>query len=156
MSASTKRAAIRNIAIIAHVDHGKTTLVDALLKQSGTFREGELVPTCVLDSNDLERERGITILSKNTAVDYDNTRINIVDTPGHADFGGEVERVMLVVDAVLLLVDAVDGPMPQTRFVLEKALQAGHKVIVVVNKMDRADARPDWVINETFDLFAEL
>jgi small GTP-binding protein len=142
---------LRNIAIIAHVDHGKTTLLDGMLKQGGAFRDNQEVAERVMDRMDQERERGITIISKHTAIHYAGVKINVVDTPGHADFGGEVERVMLVVDAVLLLVDAVDGPMPQTRFVLEKALQAGHKVIVVVNKMDRADARPDWVINETFD-----
>ena len=138
---------LRNIAIIAHVDHGKTTLLDGMLKQGGAFRDNQEVAERVMDRMDQERERGITIISKHTAIHYAGVKINVVDTPGHADFGGEVERVMLVVDAVLLLVDAVDGPMPQTRFVLEKALQAGHKVIVVVNKMDRADARPDWVIN---------
>lgn len=147
---------LRNIAIIAHVDHGKTTLVDAMLKQSRIFRENQAVEERVLDSNALERERGITILSKTTAVSYRGTRINIVDTPGHADFGGEVERVMNMVDGVLLLVDAVDGPMPQTRFVLRKALQAGHRAIVVVNKIDRPQARPNWVVNETFDLFVDL
>lgn len=147
---------IRNIAIIAHVDHGKTTLVDAMLKQSRVFRENQAVEERVLDSNALERERGITILSKTTAVTYRGTKINIVDTPGHADFGGEVERVMNMVDGVLLLVDAVDGPMPQTKFVLRKALQAGHRAIVVVNKIDRPQARPNWVVNETFDLFVDL
>ncbi len=147
---------IRNIAIIAHVDHGKTTLVDAMLKQSRVFRENQTVEERVLDSNALERERGITILSKTTAVIYRGTKINIVDTPGHADFGGEVERVMNMVDGVLLLVDAVDGPMPQTKFVLRKALQAGHHAIVVVNKIDRPQARPNWVVNETFDLFVDL
>ncbi|MCX7792675.1 MAG: translational GTPase TypA [Chloroflexaceae bacterium] len=147
---------IRNIAIIAHVDHGKTTLVDAMLKQSRVFRENQAVEERVLDSNALERERGITILSKTTAVSYRGTKINIVDTPGHADFGGEVERVMNMVDGVLLLVDAVDGPMPQTKFVLRKALQAGHRAIVVVNKIDRPQARPNWVVNETFDLFVDL
>lgn len=147
---------LRNIAIIAHVDHGKTTLVDAMLKQSRVFRENQAVEERVLDSNALERERGITILSKTTAVSYRGTRINIVDTPGHADFGGEVERVMNMVDGVLLLVDAVDGPMPQTKFVLRKALQAGHRAIVVVNKIDRPQARPNWVVNETFDLFVDL
>jgi len=136
---------LRNIAIIAHVDHGKTTLLDGMLKQGGAFRDNQEVAERVMDRMDQERERGITIISKHTAIHYAGVKINVVDTPGHADFGGEVERVMLVVDAVLLLVDAVDGPMPQTRFVLEKALQAGHKVIVVVNKMDRADARPDWL-----------
>ena len=151
-----KRSELRNVAIIAHVDHGKTTLVDGLLRQSRTFRENQQVNERVMDSNDLERERGITIMAKNTAVNYKGTKINIVDTPGHADFGGEVERVMNMVDGVLLLVDAVDGPMPQTRFVLRKALQAGHKAIVVVNKIDRPNARPQWVVNETFDLFVEL
>src|SRR6476469_2194828 len=148
--------AIRNIAIIAHVDHGKTTLVDKLLRQSGTFRENQQVETRVMDSNDLEKERGITILSKNCAVEYNGTHINIVDTPGHADFGGEVERVLSMVDSVLLLVDAVDGPMPQTRFVTRKALALGLKPIVVVNKVDRPGARPDWVVNHTFDLFDKL
>jgi GTP-binding protein len=151
-----KRIDIRNIAIIAHVDHGKTTLVDAMLRQSRIFRENQQVAERVLDSNDLERERGITIMSKNTAVSYKGVKINIVDTPGHADFGGEVERVMNMVDGVLLLVDAVDGPMPQTRFVLRKALQAGHQAIVVVNKIDRPNARPNHVVNETFDLFVDL
>ncbi len=151
-----KRNDIRNIAIIAHVDHGKTTLVDAMLRQSRIFRENQHVAERVMDSNDLERERGITIMAKNTAVIYKDVKINIVDTPGHADFGGEVERVMNMVDGVLLLVDAVDGPMPQTRFVLRKALQAGHKAIVVVNKIDRANARPNHVVNETFDLFVDL
>ena len=147
---------LRNIAIIAHVDHGKTTLLDGMLRQGGVFRDNQEVAERVMDRMDQERERGITIVSKHTAITYRGHKINVVDTPGHADFGGEVERVMLVVDGVLLLVDAVDGPMPQTRFVLEKALQAGHKVVVVVNKMDRPDARADWVVNETFDLFAEL
>ncbi len=148
--------ALRNIAIIAHVDHGKTTLVDKLLQQSGTFRDNQQVAERVLDSNDLEKERGITILSKNCAVEFDGTHINIVDTPGHADFGGEVERVLSMVDGVLLLVDAVEGPMPQTRFVTRKALAQGLKPIVVVNKIDRPGARPDWVINQTFDLFDKL
>ncbi len=152
---NTKRA-IRNIAIIAHVDHGKTTLVDQLLRQSGTFRENQQVDSRVMDSNDLEKERGITILSKNCAVEYKGTHINIVDTPGHADFGGEVERVLSMVDSVLLLVDAVEGPMPQTRFVTRKALALGLKPIVVVNKIDRPAARPDWVINATFELFDKL
>jgi GTP-binding protein len=147
---------IRNIAIIAHVDHGKTTLVDQLLRQSGTFRDNQQVAERVMDSNDLERERGITILAKNTAVDYKGIRINIVDTPGHADFGGEVERVLSMVDGVLLLVDAVEGPMPQTRFVTRKALALGLKPIVVINKVDRPGARPDWVVNETFDLMDKL
>ena len=148
--------AIRNIAIIAHVDHGKTTLVDQLLRQSGTFRENQQVAERVMDSNDLEKERGITILAKNCAIQYGQTHINIVDTPGHADFGGEVERVLSMVDSVLLLVDAVEGPMPQTRFVTRKALALGLKPIVVINKIDRPGARPDWVINQTFDLFDKL
>ena len=148
--------AIRNIAIIAHVDHGKTTLVDQLLKQSGTFRANQAVAERVMDSNDIERERGITILAKNCAVEYEGTHINIIDTPGHADFGGEVERVLSMVDGVLLLVDAVEGPMPQTRFVTTKALALGLKPIVVINKSDRPGARPDWVINQTFDLFDKL
>ena len=147
---------IRNIAIIAHVDHGKTTLVDQLLRQSGTFRDNEKVTERVMDSNDIERERGITILAKNCAVEWKGTHINIVDTPGHADFGGEVERVLSMVDSVLLLVDAVEGPMPQTRFVTKKALALGLKPIVVVNKVDRPGARPDYVINATFDLFDKL
>jgi len=147
---------IRNIAIIAHVDHGKTTLVDQLLRQSGTFASHQQVSERVMDSNDLEKERGITILSKNCAIDFEGTHINIVDTPGHADFGGEVERVLSMVDGVLLLVDAVEGPMPQTRFVTRKALALGLKPIVVVNKIDRPGARPDWVINHTFDLFDKL
>ena len=147
---------IRNIAIIAHVDHGKTTLVDKLLRQSGTFAAYQHVQERVMDSNDLERERGITILAKNCAVTYDGTHINIVDTPGHADFGGEVERVLSMVDSVLLLVDAVEGPMPQTRFVTRKALALGLKPIVVVNKVDRPSARPDWVVNHTFELFDKL
>jgi GTP-binding protein len=147
---------IRNIAIIAHVDHGKTTLVDQLLRQSGTFRDNQQVAERVMDSNDLERERGITILAKNCAVRWNGTHINIVDTPGHADFGGEVERVLSMVDGVLLLVDAVEGPMPQTRFVTKKALALGLKPIVVVNKVDRPGSRPDYVINATFDLFDKL
>jgi GTP-binding protein len=151
----TQRA-LRNIAIIAHVDHGKTTLVDKLLQQSGTFRDNQQVAERVMDSNDLERERGITILAKNCAVEYRGTHINIVDTPGHADFGGEVERVLSMVDGVLLLVDAVEGPMPQTRFVTRKALALGLKPIVVVNKIDRPGARPDYVVNATFDLFDKL
>jgi GTP-binding protein len=153
---STEQRALRNIAIIAHVDHGKTTLVDQLLRQSGTFRENQQVDTRVMDSNDLEKERGITILAKNCAVEYKGTHINIVDTPGHADFGGEVERVLSMVDSVLLLVDAVEGPMPQTRFVTRKALALGLKPIVVVNKIDRPGARPEWVINATFELFDKL
>jgi len=151
----TKRA-LRNIAIIAHVDHGKTTLVDQLLRQSGTFRSNEKMTERVMDSNDLEKERGITILSKNCSVEYDGTHINIVDTPGHADFGGEVERVLSMVDGVLLLVDAVEGPIPQTRFVTKKALALGLKPIVVINKVDRPGARCDYVINATFELFDKL
>jgi GTP-binding protein len=147
---------LRNIAIIAHVDHGKTTLVDKLLHQAGTFAAHQHIAERVMDSNDLERERGITILAKNTAVDYRGTHINIVDTPGHADFGGEVERVLSMVDGVLLLVDAVEGPMPQTRFVTRKALAQGLKPIVVVNKVDRDGARPDWVVTQTFDLMDKL
>ncbi len=147
---------LRNIAIIAHVDHGKTTLVDAMLKQSHIFRENQTVVERVMDSNDLERERGITILAKNTAITYRGIKINIVDTPGHADFGGEVERVLNMVDGVLLLVDAVDGPMPQTRFVLRKALELGHKAIVVINKVDRPNAQLNHVANATFDLFIDL
>jgi GTP-binding protein len=147
---------LRNIAIIAHVDHGKTTLVDKLLKQSGTLDRNEIGQERVMDSNDLERERGITILAKNTAIRWNDYRINIVDTPGHADFGGEVERVMSMVDCVLLLVDAVDGPMPQTRFVTQKAFAAGLRPIVVINKIDRPGARPDWVIDQVFDLFDNL
>ncbi|MCJ7806856.1 MAG: translational GTPase TypA, partial [Clostridia bacterium] len=147
---------IRNIAIIAHVDHGKTTLVDGLLHQTGIFRENERVVERVMDSSDLERERGITILSKNTAVHYGSTKINIVDTPGHADFGGEVERVLRMVDGALLLVDAFEGPMAQTKFVLRKALEVGLRIIVVINKIDRPDARPEEVLNEVFDLFVEL
>lgn len=150
------RSDLRNIAIIAHVDHGKTTLVDGMLKQSHIFRDNQVVAERIMDSNDLERERGITILAKNTAITYRGIRINIVDTPGHADFGGEVERVLNMVDGVLLLVDAVDGPMPQTRFVLRKALELGHKAIVVINKMDRPNARLNHVANATFDLFIDL
>ena len=147
---------LRNIAIIAHVDHGKTTMVDGLLKQSGTFRDNQKVETCVMDSNDLERERGITILSKCTSVDWKGTRINIVDTPGHADFGGEVERILSMVDGVVLLVDSSEGPMPQTKFVTGKALKLGLKPIVVINKADKADARVDEVLDEIFDLFVSL
>lgn len=147
---------MRNIAIIAHVDHGKTTLVDGLLRQSGTFRDNQKVADCVMDSNALERERGITILSKCTSVDWHGTHINIVDTPGHADFGGEVERILSMVDGVVLLVDASEGPMPQTKFVLGKALKIGLKPIVVINKADKPDARPDEVLNEIFDLFVSL
>lgn len=148
--------AIRNIAIIAHVDHGKTTMVDKLLQCAGTFRSNQVVDERVMDSNAIEKERGITILAKNCAVEYEGIHINIIDTPGHADFGGEVERVLSMVDGVLLLVDAVDGPMPQTRFVTRKALAAGLKPIVVVNKVDRPGARPEWVVNQTFDLFDKL
>ena len=148
--------ALRNVAIIAHVDHGKTTLVDQLLKQSGTFRSNEHVSDRVMDSGDIEKERGITILAKNCAAEFEGTHINIIDTPGHADFGGEVERVLSMVDGVLLLVDAVEGPMPQTRFVTRKALELGLKPIVVVNKIDRGGARPDYAVNETFDLFDKL
>ena len=147
---------IRNIAIIAHVDHGKTTLVDSLLKSSHTFRDNQVVDTCVMDSNSIERERGITILAKNTAINYNNVRINIVDTPGHADFGGEVERIMSMVDGVVLVVDAYEGTMPQTRFVLKKALEAGHKPIVVINKIDKPSARPAEVIDEVLMLLMEL
>ncbi|MFA5854147.1 MAG: translational GTPase TypA [Patescibacteria group bacterium] len=148
---------IRNIAIIAHVDHGKTTLVDALLKQSLNFKQkSDAVTELMMDSNDLERERGITIFSKNASVNYKNSKINIIDTPGHADFGGEVERIMRMVDGVLLVVDAKEGPMPQTKFVLRKAIQAGHKAIVVINKIDKPGARAEWTVNKTFDLFVEL
>ena len=147
---------LRNIAIIAHVDHGKTTLVDKLLLQSGTLSERGQPVERVMDSNDLERERGITILAKNTAINWNGYRINIVDTPGHADFGGEVERILSMVDSVLLLVDAVEGPMPQTRFVTQKAFQHELNPIVVINKVDRDGARPDWVLNQTFDLFDSL
>ncbi len=147
---------LRNIAIIAHVDHGKTTLVDRLLQQSGTFRSNEKVAERAMDSNDLEKERGITILAKATSVMWKDIRINIVDTPGHADFGGEVERILNMVDGVLVLVDAAEGPLPQTKFVVAKALKRGFKPIVVINKVDRSDARPVEVINEVFDLFAAL
>src|SRR3954447_18360518 len=147
---------IRNIAIIAHVDHGKTTLVDKLLVQAGTFASHQHIAERVMDSNDLERERGITILAKNCSINYGDTHINIVDTPGHADFGGEVERVLGMVDGVLLLVDAVEGPMPQTRFVTLKALKLGLQPIVVINKIDRPGARSEWVVNETFELFDRL
>src|SRR6188472_184426 len=147
---------IRNVAIVAHVDHGKTTLVDALLRQSGIFRANERVVERVMDSNDLERERGITILAKNTAVHYHDTLINIVDTPGHADFGGEVERTLAMVDGIVLLVDASEGPLPQTRFVLRKALERRLVPVVVINKIDRPDARPQEVLNEIYDLFIDL
>ena len=147
---------IKNIAIIAHVDHGKTTLVDQLLKSTETFRTNEMVETCVMDSNDIERERGITILAKTTAVHYQDYKINILDTPGHADFSGEVERIMGMVDGVLLVVDAYEGTMPQTRFVLKKALEYHHKAIVVINKIDKPSARPAVVIDEVLDLFIDL
>src|SRR5713226_7975798 len=147
---------IRNLAIIAHVDHGKTTLVDKLLHQSGTFAAHQHIAERVMDSNELERERGITILAKNTAVDYQGVKINIVDTPGHADFGGEVERTLAMVDGVMLLVDASEGPLPQTRFVLKKAFESGLPPIVCVNKIDRADARPAAVLDEIYDLFIDL
>src|SRR4030088_1468409 len=147
---------IRNVAIIAHVDHGKTTLVDAMLKQSGIFRENEAVMDRVMDSNELERERGITILAKITGIRYGGVKINIVDTPGHSDFGGEVERALKMVDGVMLLVDASEGPLPQTRYVLTKALEAFMPVIVVVNKIDRPDARAQEVLNEVYDLFIDL
>jgi len=147
---------LRNIAIIAHVDHGKTTLVDKLLSQSQTFDDHFQATERMMDSNDLEKERGITISSKNTAIKWGDYRINIVDTPGHADFGGEVERILSMVDSVLLLVDAVDGPMPQTRFVTKKAFEQGLNPIVVINKIDRPSARPDWVIDQVFDLFDQL
>src|ERR1700756_4379171 len=151
-----KRSDLRNVAIIAHVDHGKTTLVDQMLRQSGMFRESELRGEQILDSNDLERERGITILAKNIALTFGGTKVNIIDTPGHADFGGEVERVLKMADGALLLVDAAEGPMPQTRFVLRKAFECGLRPIVVINKIDRADARPVDVLNLVFDLFVEL
>ena len=151
-----KREDLRNIAIIAHVDHGKTTLVDAMLKQGGVFRANQDVPTCVMDSNDLERERGITILAKNTSAVYNNVKINIVDTPGHADFGGEVERVLKMINGVVLLVDAYEGPMPQTRFVLQKALEMNHRIIICINKIDKPGARCQEVLNEVYDLLIEL
>ena len=146
----------KNIAIIAHVDHGKTTLIDAVLKQAGVFRDNQNIAERVMDSNDLERERGITIFSKNAAFQYQGYKINIVDTPGHADFGGEVQRIMKMVDSVLLLVDAFEGPMPQTKYVLKKSLEQGLRPIVVINKIDRPNARPDEVLNAVFDLFVEL
>ena len=151
-----KREDVRNIAIIAHVDHGKTTLVDELLKQSGAFRENQEVAERVMDSNDIEKERGITILSKNTGVVYDGVKINIVDTPGHADFGGEVERVLKMVNGVILVVDAFEGPMPQTKFVLRKALELDLSLIVCINKVDRPEARPEEVVDETLELLMEL
>src|SRR5437867_4396346 len=152
----TVRSDVRNIAIIAHVDHGKTTLVDGFLRQAGSFRAGEVIADCAMDSNDLERERGITILAKFTAITWKGTRINIVDTPGHADFGGEVERVLSMVDSVLLLVDAFEGPMPQTRFVTRKALALGLRPILVVNKIDRDGCDPHGTVNGVFDLFCHL
>src|ERR1700694_5987976 len=151
----TRRDDIRNVAIIANVDHGKTTLVDVMLRQSGQFRESELKGKCILDSNDQERERGITILAKNIAINYGTTKINIIDTPGHADFGGEVERTLQMADGALVLVDAFEGPMPQTKFVLRKAFANQLRPIVVINKIDRPDARPNEVLNEIFDTFVE-
>src|ERR1700740_1786721 len=151
-----KRADIRNVAIIAHVDRGNTPLLDQMLRQSGLFRESELRGERILDTNDLERERGITILAKNIAMTLGGTKVNIIDTPGHADFGGEVERVLKMADGALLLVDAAEGPLPQTRFVLRKAFECGLRPIVIINKIDRADARPIEVLNAVFDLFAEL
>src|SRR3984885_11283742 len=151
-----KREKIRNIAIIAHIDHGKTTLLDSLLKQSNIFRDNQAVPERMMDSYDQEKERGITIFAKHTSVNFEDFKINIIDTPGHADFSGEVERILGMVDSVLLLVDAQEGPMPQTRFVLSKSLKMGLKPIVVLNKIDRPHANPDKVLNDTFDLFAEL
>src|SRR5215475_6854975 len=156
MNRMSERTNIRNIAIIAHVDHGKTTLVDAMLRQSGAFRANEAVVERVMDSNELERERGITILAKNTAVRYHDVKINIVDTPGHSDFGGEVERVLKMVDGVMLLVDAAEGCLPQTRFVLRKALEARLPAIALVNKIDRQDARPAEVVDEIYELFLDL
>ena len=153
---SINRENIRNIAIIAHVDHGKTTLVDELLKQSGTFRENQEIAERVMDSNDIERERGITILSKNTAIHYKDTKINIIDTPGHADFGGEVERVLKMVNGVILVVDAYEGVMPQTKFVLQKALDLNLDLIICVNKIDRPEARPEEVVDEVLELLLEL
>jgi len=150
------RKDIRNIAIIAHVDHGKTTLVDAMLKQAGEFRENQQVEVRVMDSNDLEKERGITILAKNTAIVYKDTKINVIDTPGHADFSGEVERVLKMVNGVLILIDATEGPMPQTRFVMQKAMEYGHKMIVVVNKIDKKDARTEQISEEFYDLLFDL
>jgi len=159
MSPTTRfavRSDIRNLAIVAHVDHGKTTLVDAMLRQTGAFRSNQALVDRVLDSGDLEREKGITILAKQTTVDYDGVRLNIVDTPGHADFGGEVERSLLMVDAVLLLVDAAEGPLPQTRYVLQKAMARALPVVVALNKIDRSDARPAEVLDEVLELFMDL
>ncbi|MEO2033043.1 MAG: GTP-binding protein, partial [Planctomycetaceae bacterium] len=153
---TTRRDDIRNIAIIAHVDHGKTSLVDCLIHQSGMFRENQKQQECILDSNELERERGITILAKNIAMMYEGVRVNIIDTPGHADFGGEVERVLQMADGALLLVDAFEGPRPQTRYVLQKALECGLELMVVINKIDRPDCRPEEVLSATFDLLVEL
>src|SRR5438093_1713827 len=155
-SGKQQRSDVRNVAIIAHVDHGKTTLVDQMLRQSGLFRESELRGERILDSNDLERERGITILAKNISLTLGGTKVNIIDAPGHADFGGEVERVLKMADGALLLVDAAEGPLPQTRFVLRKAFECGLRPIVVINKIDRPDARPTEVLNAVFDLFVEL
>ena len=151
-----KREDLRNVAIIAHVDHGKTTLVDEMLKQGGIFRENQVTTERVMDSGALERERGITILAKNTSVHYNGVKINIIDTPGHADFGGEVERILKMVNGVVLLVDAAEGPMPQTRFVLSKALEMNHRVIIVINKVDRPDARSHEVVDEVLELFLDL
>ncbi len=153
---SPRRNDLRNVAIVAHVDHGKTTLVDHMLRQAGTFRANEVLIECVMDSNDLERERGITILAKNTSMTYRGVKVNVVDTPGHSDFGGEVERTLMMADAAILLVDCAEGPLPQTRFVLSKCLERGFPIIVVINKIDRQDARPDEVLNEIFDLFCDL
>src|SRR5262249_56130545 len=150
------RRDLRNIAIVAHVDHGKTTLVDYVLRQTGSFRENEVVAERVMDSNDLERERGITILAKNTSVRFRGVKINIVDTPGHSDFGGEVERTLMMADGALLLVDAAEGPLPQTRFVLSKCLERGFPIVVVINKIDRSDSRAHEVLSEVFDLFSAL
>src|SRR5947207_13503195 len=155
-SGEIARDDVRNVAIVAHVDHGKTTLVDAMLRQTGAFRANEAVVDRVLDSGDLEREKGITILAKQTTVDYDGVRLNIVDTPGHADFGGEVERSLLMVDSVLLLVDAAEGPLPQTRYVLQKAMARRLPVVVALNKIDRGDARPGEVLDEVYELFIDL
>src|SRR5262245_61367435 len=156
MSVVEQRPDVRNFAIIAHIDHGKTTLVDAMLRQAGIFRDNEAVPERVMDSNDQERERGITILAKNTAISYQGVKFNVLDTPGHADFGGEVERVLSLADGVILLVDAAEGPLPQTRFVLRKAFERGLPPVVVINKIDRGDARPREVLNEVYDLLIDL
>ncbi|MGD8954902.1 MAG: GTP-binding protein, partial [Desulfobacterales bacterium] len=156
MTAALTNDSVRNIAIIAHVDHGKTTLVDAIFRQSGLFRDNQTVDDRLMDTMDLERERGITIAAKNCSVRWQNVRINIIDTPGHADFGGEVERALSMADGAILLVDASEGPLPQTRFVMKKALEAGLKIIVVINKIDRQDARPDEVLDEIYDLLIDL